>query len=157
MKIIAYLFLLLTLISLGVAADKVRETQDDDVYEAVFRWQFDHNASAQQKNAKVYFLGVGEKANDPSDAFMKRFTDHKPPVRKASASHYVRGKGIVDKKTGDKGLAFRATSIKWLSDAEVEVRGGYYEAELSASGNTYTVRKEKGKWKVTKDKREWIS
>jgi len=32
-----------------------------------------------------------------------------------------------------------------------------YEAGLSASGNTYTVKKIKGKWKVTNDKMHWIS
>lgn len=56
-----------------------------------------------------------------------------------------------------KALIFRVTSIKWKSDTEVDVSGGYYEAGLSASGNTYTVKKEKGKWKVTNDKMHWIS
>jgi len=111
----------------------------------------------QQKSAKVYFLGVGDKATDPSDEFMKRLADHKPPVRKASASHFVLGKGLLNTKTGERGLAFRATTIKWISDTEVEVSGGYYEAELSSSGNTYTVKKENGKWKVTKEKMDWIS
>ena len=157
MKTIAQLILLLTLASVGFAADKARQSQEDDIREAVFRYQFDHNASGQQKSAKVYFLGVGEKATDPSDEFMKRFVDHKPPVRKASASHFVRGKGMLDKKTGESGLAFRAQSIKWISDTEVEVSGGYYEAELSSSGNTYTVKKESGKWKVTKNTMSWIS
>jgi hypothetical protein len=157
MKCIAHLFLLFAFTSLGVADEKARQGQDDDIREAVFRYQFDHNASGQQKTAKVYFLGVGEKATDPSDDFMKRFANHKPPVRKASASHFVRGKGLLDKKTGERGLAFRNTLIKWISDTEVEVSGGYYEAELSSSGNTYTVQKENGKWKVTKSKMNWIS
>lgn len=157
MKCIAHLFLLFALTSLGVADNKARQGQDDDIREAVFRYQFDHTASGQQKTAKVYFLGVGEKATDPSDEFMKRFADHKPPVRKASASHFVRGKGLLDKKTGERGLAFRNTLIKWISDTEVEVSGGYYETELSSSGNTYTVQKENGKWKVTKSKVNWIS
>jgi hypothetical protein len=156
-KIIACVFLLLTFTPFGHAAETTRQSQENDIYEAVFRWQFEHNASGQQTNAKVYFLGVGEKATDPSDAFMKRFVDHKPPVRKASASHYVRGKGILDTKTGEQGLAFRALNIKWMSDDEVEIHGGYHEAEESSSGNTYTVKKESGKWKVIKDKMNWIS
>lgn len=157
MKFIAHLFLFFAFASLGVAADKARQGQDDDIREAVFRYQFDHNASGQQQTAKVYFLRVGEKATDPSDELMKRFADHQPPVRKASAAHFVRDKGLFDKKTGEQGLAFRAAAIKWISDTEVEVSGGYYEAELSSSSNTYIVKKENGKWKVTQDKMKLIS
>ena len=140
-----------------MAANTTRESQVDDIREEVFRYQFDHNGSAQQKTAKAYFIGVGDEGGDPSDDFMKRFDGHKPPVRKASASHYVRGKGILDKKTGERGLAFGFTGIKWISDIEVEVDGEYYEAELSSSTNTYTLKKEDGKWKVTKNNMKRIS
>jgi hypothetical protein len=157
MKVIAHLFLLFAFSSLGFAADKPRESQTDDIREAVFRWQFDHNASGQQKKAQAYFLGVDDKDADPTDEFMKRFADHKPPVRKASACSADAGKGVRDKKTGEKGLIFRVRKIEWKSDTEVAVKGGYYEAGLSASSNTYTVKKEKGKWKVTNDKMDSIS
>ena len=138
MKVIAPLFLLCAFSSLGFAADNVRESQTDDIREAVFRWQFDHNASSQQKKAQAYFLGVGDR-DDPTDEFMKRFANHKPPVRKASACSADAGKGVRDKKTGEKGLIFRVRKIEWKSDTEVEVQGGYYEGGLSASSNTYTV------------------
>jgi hypothetical protein len=157
MKIIAHFVLLFAFASVCLAEDKIGKFQVDDIREAVFRYQFDHNDSGQQKSAKVYFIGVGEKAADPSDDFMKRFADHLPPVRKASASHFITGKGLLDKKTGERGLAFQVTTIKWISDTEVEVSGGYYEAELSSSGNTYTVQKKNRKWKVTKNKLDWIS
>jgi hypothetical protein len=157
MRTIARLFLLFAFTSLGFAADNARESQTDDIREAVFRWQFDHNASGQQTNAQVYFLEVGEKSGDPTEEFMKRFADHKPPVRKVSACTADAGKGVLDRKTGEKGLIFRVTNIKWKSDTEVDVSGGYHEAGLSASGNTYTVKKKKGKWKVTNDKMHWIS
>jgi hypothetical protein len=63
----------------------------------------------------------------------------------------------LDKKTGEQGLLFHITSIKCKSDAQVEVEGGYYEAGLSASGNIYTLKNERGKWKVTNDKLVEIS
>ncbi|MGO8925829.1 MAG: hypothetical protein ACLQU3_02885 [Limisphaerales bacterium] len=157
MRNITSLFLFLAFASVSVGADPARQRQEDDIREAVFRWQFDHNVSGQQKKAKVYFLSVGEKYGDPSDEFIKRFADNKPPVRKRSECTADAGKGVLDKKTGEQGLIFNVTSIKWSSDTEVEVEGGYYEAGLSASGNIYTVKKEKGKWKVTKDKMGWIS
>ena len=109
MKTFAYLFLLFGFASLGLAAEKARESQTDDIREAVFRWQFDHNASGQQTNSQVYFLEVGEKGGDPTDEFMKRFANHKPPVRKVSACSANAGKGVLDMKTGEKGLIFRIT------------------------------------------------
>lgn len=150
MKTIAQLMLMFAFTSFVFAADNARERQVDDIREAVFRYQFDHNASGQQKTAKVYFLQVGEKSNDPAEGFMKRFDGNKPPVRVGSAAKNVPGKGLLDKKTGEEGLSFSVVSIKWISDTEVEVEGGYYEASLSASCNTYTVVKKNGKWVVTK-------
>ena len=125
----------------------------DDIREAVFRHQFHHNASGQQQSAKVYFLSI--EVGDPDDAFIERFKDNKPPVKKDSQ---VKDEpGIFDKENGFRGLIFRIDSIKQISSNEVEVKGGYYENGLSASGNTYTVRRIKDKWVVTQDKMEWIS
>jgi len=61
---------------------------------------------------------MGDKEVDPDDAFLKRFADRKPPVKKD---------------------------------------GGYYEYGLAASGNTYYLKKEDGKWKVYDDKQHWIA
>ena len=156
MKTVIRLFLLFTLASLGFAADEGRQSQEDNIRETVFRYQFDHNASGQQKGAKMYYLGVGKEKADPSDEFMKRFAANKPLVGKASAAHFIRGK-LLDKKTAERGLAFYVTNIKWISDGEVEVSGGYYESGYSSSEHTYTVKMENGKWRLTKDKMEWIS
>ena len=103
------------------------------------------------------FLEIGEKRDDPTDEFMKRFADHKPPVRKDSACRADGDKGVRDKKTDERGLIFWITTIEWKSDTEVGVKGGYYEGRLSSSANTYTVKKENGKWKVTNNKLDWIS
>ena len=94
---------------------------------------------------------IGEDEADPADKFMQRFAEHKPPVRKKSASKNVWTAGVMDKITGDQGLRLWVVGIKWVSDAEVQVEGGYYEGSESSSINTYTVKKENGKWKVTKD------
>ncbi|MGH9722523.1 MAG: hypothetical protein ACRD8O_20115 [Bryobacteraceae bacterium] len=82
---------------------------------------------------------------------MRRFEGHKPPVREVSAS-IVAEVGVRGRNTGEIGLLFTAAGIKWISRSEAQVKGGYYEAELSSSGNTYTVRKQNGKWKVTHDR-----
>jgi hypothetical protein len=157
MRNIASLLLLCAFVLVGIAADNVRENDDEDIHEAVFRWQFDHNTSGQQKKAKVYFLEAGKKGGDPSDALLRRFAANQPPVRKRSECDPDAGPGVVDKRTGERGLLFRVSSIRWKSDVEVEARGGFYESGLSASRNLYTLKKEEGKWKVTKDAALWVS
>jgi hypothetical protein len=127
---------------------------EDDIREAVFRYEFAHNASGQQQTAKVYFLSLG-KDTDPGDAFMSRFKDHKPPVKKRSQA--TGQFEVIDKETGERGLIFRVTAIKRLDENKVVVDGGYYEAGLSSSGNTYTVERTEHKWGVTKDQMNWIS
>lgn len=121
----------------------ITERQALDIAEATFRYQFEHNASGQQQKAPAYFLSLFGK--DPAEAFLKRFEGHKPPVKKGS-----------EFKIG-KGLLFRVARIKRVSDAKVEVSGGYYEAGLSSSGNTYVVEFKNGKWVVTRDRMHWIS
>ncbi len=114
-----------------------------DIAEVTFRYQFEHNASGAQQKAQAYFLSVFNK--DPSPEYLKRFEGNKPPVKNGS-----------EFKIGN-GLAFRVGAIKRVSETKVEVSGGYYEAGLSSSGNTYFVEKKDGKWVVTEDKMHWIS
>ena len=130
--------------------------EEDDIREAVFRYQFERNASGQQKRAAVYCLSIGENT-DPSDEFSKRFVEFEPPVRKISECSVGRFDGVVDKRTHKLGLVFRVGKINWISATEVGASGGYYEGGLSSSGNTYSLSKRLFKWRVTEDKMNWIS
>ncbi|HTT21253.1 MAG TPA: hypothetical protein VMG82_20145 [Candidatus Sulfotelmatobacter sp.] len=87
---------------------------------------------------------------------MKRFSGYMPPVRKASECRWSKGE-VVENRTGKPALIFSISNITWVSDTEVTVSGGYEEANLSASGNTYSVKKNDGKWTVTEDRMNWIS
>lgn len=155
--LIATLFVLVASVCLAAPSDKVRE--ELDIREATFRYQFGKNASGQQKTAKNFYLAIatGDKESDPDDAFMKRFAENKPKVKKLSECHASAQEGVVDKMTGESGLIFKTGGIRWVSDAEAEIAGGYYEAGLSASGNTYYLKKVSGRWKVIKDVMHWIS
>jgi hypothetical protein len=157
MKLCPWFWLALTgcFVSIGLAAVAPHLRQEEDIRETVFRYQFDHNASALQKSATAYCLSFGVKDADPPDEFMKRFSGFKPAVVKASMCRPVYG--VVSKHILKSRVFFRVSSIKWISDAEVRVDGGYYEGSLSASGNTYTVKMENGKWEVTNDEMHWIS
>ena len=137
----------------------VSELPGDDeaaLREAVFRHMFGKNASGQQENAGVFCLAF-EKDADPPAAFLARFRDLKIPVRPSSGCTRSASKGVVDRATGARGLAFRIDSVLLKGADHAEVEGGYYEAGLSASGNLYTLARKDGRWGVTKDQMRWIS
>lgn len=134
---------------------------DDQVREALFRYLFEHNESGSKDSAKVYFLAIvdeGGKQRDPSREFLARFAGHRPRVepvsRMASNGTF---EGVRHRETGDRGLLFHVGAITRMGDDAVEVEGGYYEANLSASGGTYLVERKDGVWVVTKPKMIWIA
>jgi len=141
-----------------LATDVDRGAEEESIREAVFRYQFEHNASGQKQQAHAYCLSIrlSDKNTDPSDEFIKRFSGHKPPVRKASECHWAKGE-VVENRTGRPALIFAMSNITWVLETEVTVGGGYEEANLSSSGNTYTLKKQAGKWTVTGDRMNWIS
>jgi hypothetical protein len=122
---------------------KDEEQENLDICEAVFRYQFKHNASFAQQNADAYFIMIFKQ--DPSDKFLARFTGNTPPVRKGSA--FAIGRGLI----------FSIGSINRIDENTAQVYGGIYEAGLSSSGNLYTVVRKSGKWVVAKDEMQWIS
>ncbi len=115
----------------------------------MFKYQIGRMTSALQQKDVVFFLSVDE-AN-PSDALLTRFAGRRPPVKKVSESLSQQYEGIYDKETGKKGILFRITSIKWVSETEAEVEGGHYTGPLAASGHVYKMRFENDKWVVTDD------
>src|SRR3954453_4491371 len=123
-----------------------RLTAETDIAEAVFRYQFEHNASSIQQKADHYCLSLpGERSPDAD--FLHRFDGNHPPVR--TADQCQRGSGHD--------LFFRVQRLDWRSDTEVWVSGGYWEANLSSSKESYRVRFKNGKWVVDGARMEAIS
>jgi hypothetical protein len=118
----------------------------EGIAEAVFRYQFDHNASAIQKRAERYCLSLPGEAM-PSANFLKRFEGHKPPVMAANQCERQSGKSLF----------FRVQKLDWRKDDEVWVRGGYWEGNLSSSIELYQVVRDNGKWRVKGARMEAIS
>lgn len=153
------LFVFVGSICLAAPPDKVAE--ELDIREATFRYLFGNNASAAKQNARSYYLAIHPTGNisdpgndstkhftggDPDAAFMKRFAGNTPPVKMSSECDLANE--VRDKKTGERGVVFCTGKIRWISETEVEVQGGYYEGNLSASGGGYRVKKVNGKWTV---------
>ena len=130
-----------------------RENQEADIAEAVFRYQFLHNASGRQQHAAVYFLSL--RYRNPSQEFMQRFASSTPRV--STVSECTEDDDIRDLHTDEPGILFRITDIKWITPTQVEVSGGYNEGRLSSSGDTYYVEKRDGIWMVTRGEMHWIS
>ncbi|HEX7182576.1 MAG TPA: hypothetical protein VF756_12090 [Thermoanaerobaculia bacterium] len=130
----------------GSSEASTASAADDDIREAVFRYQFEHNASGLQKSAERYCLSV-EGDRMPSADFLRRFAGHTPPVTSADQ---------CDRTTG-RDLFFLVKDIQRQGENEVWVRGGYWEGNLSSSGELYIVGRENGKWVVKESRMEMIS
>jgi hypothetical protein len=130
-----------------------RERQEEEIAEAVFRYQFVHNASGRQEHAAVYFLSLRHRS--PSKEFMLRFAGNTPRVSRLSEC--TEDDDIRDLHTDEIGILFRITDIKWITPTRVEVSGGYDEGRLSSSGDTYYVEKRDGHWVIMRDDMHWIS
>ena len=132
-----------------------RARAEDDIREAVFKYHM-HRFGRGWKDMKVHFLSVN--GEDPSKALMGRFRGHKPPVKPVSQSVYRDiARGVRDRKTGEKGVVFRADKITWRSKTKVEVEGSYFVDGRAASGSTNSVEMRNGRWVVAKAKRHWIA
>jgi hypothetical protein len=120
-RYIAVQFLLLvTLFAVSFSRDAARKNQEDDIREAVFLYQFDHNASAGKNHAHDYCLSIVEDdrnffGHDLPGPFMARFAGHKPPVRKFSDCRIKNDGEVVYKHSGKPGLLFMTGNITWLS------------------------------------------
>ena len=102
----------------------------------------------------AYYLKLA--GGDPDNAFLKRFEGHQPPVKKYSQCS-AKGMVVRDNETGGEGLLFQITTITLLDDDTAQVKGGYYQGGLSASGNTYSLEKKEGRWIVVKAVTHWMS
>jgi len=123
-----------------------RAAQEDDIRDAIFRYEMkDHGFP------DVVFLSINNQ--EPSDAFMRRFSDVKLSVKKWSAIAPAKEpaqRWISDRETGKPGVALSVGKIKWTSDHGVIVAGGYYCGSLCAGGGDFYVALKGGRWVVEK-------
>ena len=131
--------------------------RDLDITEAVLRYMFKHEPPEQPSFAKVLFISVP--GDGVEDKLIDRFKDHKPRVKKKSEdmSNSHPG-GVLDSKTGERGVLYQIRKFKWISETELDVTVSYFVADLNAGGCEYRVVLENDKWNVKGcGKRRWIS
>ncbi|MEA3211968.1 MAG: hypothetical protein QOE70_5025 [Chthoniobacter sp.] len=126
-----------------------RLLEEDNIRATVFRYLFGYNDSNPDTDVSAYFINID--GNDPSEAFMARFANHRLPVKKASAAITGKGLNTMDRVTGKLGLPFSVTDLKWLSESKVEISGNYHEG-----GDRYEVTHTTNGWWVTKETNVWV-
>lgn len=147
-RFVAAALLLLVTVTVYLAVQRSsRPKAEDDIREAVFRYQMHHYKS------DVYFLAINNR--DPSNNFMARFKGCKRPVRKRSESKFESaGPSTRDKKTGAKGVILESWDLKWLNNS-VEVYGAEMWIPRCGSGFKFSVALKDRRWVVTDAK--WVA
>lgn len=123
-----------------------RAAQEDDIREAIFRYEM-----KEHRFPNVVFLSINNQ--EPSDAFMRRFSDVKVAVKKWSAiapAEEPPQRWISDRETGKSGVALSVGKFTWTSDRGVVVAGGCYCGILCAGGGDFYVTFKEGRWVVEK-------
>ncbi len=168
--IVATLSLSLVLVAcldLGVEPSPIH--YQDDIREAFFLYQFNHNYSGIRQSAAFYALASAElvwvpnpdpyppspwfrNETDLSDQFMNRFVHNNPPVTKLSdcfigpdSSGYIT---VWDRTKTKRGLLFEVSQIIVQSNNQVQVWGGYYENPMSFSLEIYYMSGNAHTWRV---------
>jgi hypothetical protein len=127
------------------------------IRQAVLRYQFEHNASASHPAIFCIAISEGKTEVDAPANLIRGLNDATHKVVKSSDCDGNEGNGVIERSSGKLALMLNIGPVKWLTPDEVVVDGGYYEASLSASGNTYRLKKVSGVWRVIKDEMNWIS
>jgi hypothetical protein len=122
-----------------------RADQEDSIREAVFRYQF----KSFDLLVAYHFISVNGK--NPSAAMLQRFHGEQPPVLPVSESEKIKKpmKLIQNRNDYKQGALFNQGQIKWISDAKVDVDGGFECGDICDEGSgVYHVSRQENKWVV---------
>jgi hypothetical protein len=129
--------------------------KDDDIREVVYKYMFEQYLPELQSDVNIYFLALDSRT-DPRSELLERFKSHTPPVKKVSASSRLGTGGIRDRSTGQKGVVFSVSDLRWIDDKEAVILGGVYQGGEAASSTLYHVEWMDGEWVVTEEDMDFI-
>ena len=143
----------------NLGGERWRQSQADNVREAVFRWQI----ARHRRYGEVCFLTIDGRSASATVAFIAEHFKDSPFVKPLAASQMraphtpmlYKTKtigGFVDARTGQRALNFWTTAVRWKSDATAEVDGGGAAAIGSGNDGTFTVIWKKQRWNATRYK-----
>lgn len=109
-------------------------SEEDDIYEVVFRHLIDRNLGGDREPEKI-FLTVDR--NERDEAFYKRFKDYSMPV--SAPPH-----------PGYEGLRINISAIRWETKGRVKVWcGSSFNHPEASAGYSFMVERKNGLWEVT--------
>jgi len=141
----------------GCTPNLSKAEEELEIQQTVLRYQFGHNAAANKYDIFCIAMSGGETNSDAPTKLIRDLNDAGHKVVKHSDCNAHMDKGVTERISGKPALILNIGKVKWLAKDEAVVEGGYYEAGLSASGNTYRLKKLSGVWQVIQDQMNWIS
>jgi hypothetical protein len=131
-------------LALPQAAELVPPDKSAEVYKAVILFQI----KSWDLAANSYCIKIN--SHDADKALLKQLQS--PRVMPASACKKVDRRSafmrVVNKKTRKNSVIFDLEAIRWKSETEVEVDGGYVCASLCMAGGVYHAVYDKSGWRV---------
>jgi hypothetical protein len=104
------------------------------------------------------FFCLGVDVNqDLSKSLLKRLQRQTSKIRNDSSCLISDDSTVVDVESGKRGVRFSISKIKWVSETEAKVEAGSYVGNMGSDGCLYSLKKEKGEWRIVKEENCWIS
>ena len=117
-----------------------------------FKALFKENASATKEKATYYFLSLTDSTNRSLPSVLDKLRRNSPEVKDIS----VFSKMTDKEKSEIDFLSFNISEVI-VSGYKASVYCGYYEGNLSASGNVIELKRRFGKWRVVSNEMLFIS
>lgn len=124
---------------------------EEDVLAALLRFQVENRIPLDTPAYRFDYVFVSLGDEDPSARFLERFEAIDRTIIAASNAKSS-ATGVFHERDGRPGILFRYLRITWLSPTSVEVEAVKFVAGLSAALARYTLRIEKGEWKVIRER-----
>lgn len=136
----------------GLINTEIERSELVKLEEATFRALFNENASASGEEASFYFIILEDSLNNTMADVLEQLKDIKPEVKDfefySNLSKEEKSKVVF--------LSFNISEIV-MHKRMASVYCGYYEGNLSSSGNIVELRKRFGRWRVISNEVTWIS
>lgn len=138
-----------------MSLDDIRETVFVSLLDQYVRTTINVFLPQDKLKHEPCFLQV-ENKQDPSPALLTRLKNLSYECKPSSQAE-ISAYGVIDRKTGQRGILFRIDDIQMLSTKNAKVVGGYFSYGLAASGDIFQVDIIDENWVVTKIENVWIS
>jgi hypothetical protein len=121
--------------------------RDADLLETVLRHEIGPD---QRKDSDPIFVAFSTGEAKLDKEILKRLASYYPVIT-AVTYEFQPGRVLLEPMERHRTIFF-AGPVRWISETEAEVRGGYYSGRLDPATYVYSVKMISGKWKVTGEK-----